>query len=102
MTLSAAAQDDWDYNVFDSQSAYLQSKNPSPGTKSGQVFVATGSIFGTRDTGRAWYEHFKKVLETAGFVESRLEQDLYCLHGRDKLENVTHFDYVQEGLQDIQ
>ena len=67
MTLSAAAQSGWDYSVFDAQSAYLQSdgiegllllrmpqKNPPPGTKPGQVFVATGSIYGMRDAGRAW------------------------------------------------
>ena len=81
MTLSAAAQDGWNYNVFDAQSAYFQSdgierlllqhKNPPPGTKPGQVFVATGSIYGTRDAGRAWYEHSKTVLEAAGFVESK-------------------------------
>ena len=85
MTLSAASQSGWDYGVFDAQSAYLQSdgikrllllrmphKNPPPGTKPEQVFVATGSIYGTRDAGRAWYEHSKKVLEAAGFVESKV------------------------------
>ena len=41
-------------------------------TKPGQVFVATCSICGTRDAGRAWYKHSKKVLEAAGFLESRL------------------------------
>ena len=103
MTLSAAAQSGWDYSVFDAQSAYLQSdgikrllllrmphKNPPPGTKPGQVFVATGSIYGTRDAGRAWYEHSKKVLEAAGFVESRLEQGLYYLHGPSGLEALVH------------
>ena len=98
MTLSAAAQDDWDYNVLDAQSAYLQSdgierllllrmphKNPPPGTKPGQVFVATGSICGTRDAGRASYEHSKKVLEAAG-----LEQGLYYPHGLSGLQAVAH------------
>ena len=103
MTLSAASQSGWDYSVFDAQSAYLQSdgikrllllrmphKNPPPGTKPGQVFVATGSIYGTRDAGRAWYEHSKKVLEAAGFVESKLEQGLYYLHGPSGLEALVH------------
>ena len=102
MTLSAA-RDGRDFNVFDAQSAYLQSdgierllllrmshENPPPGTKPGQVFVATGSIYGTRDAGRAWYEHSKKVLEAAGFVQSRLEQDLYYLHGPSGLEDCAH------------
>ena len=106
MTLSAAAQSGWDYSVFDAQSAYLQSdgikrllllrmphNNPPLGTKPGQVFVATGSIYGTRDAGRAWYEHSKKVLEAAGFAESRLEQGLYYLHGPSGLEAL-----VQCGL----
>ena len=69
MTLSTAAQRGWDCNVFDAQSANLQPggierllllrmlhKNPPAGTKLGQVFRATGSIRGTRDAGRAWYE----------------------------------------------
>ena len=99
MTLSAAAQNGWDYNVFDAQSAYLQSdgierllllrmphKNPPPGAKPGQVFVATGSIYGTRDAGRAWNEHSKKVFEAAGFVE----QGLYHLRGPSGLEAVVH------------
>ena len=103
MTISVAAQDGWDYNVFDAQSAYLQSdgierllllrmphKNQPPGTKPGQVFVATGSICGTRDAGRAWHEHIKKVLEVAGSPESRLEQGLHYLHGPSGLEAVAH------------
>ena len=90
-------------NVFDAQSAYLQSdgierlllfrmphKNPPPGTKPGQVFVASGSICGTRDAGRAWYEHSKNVLEAGGFVKSRPEQGLYYLHGPSGLEAVAH------------
>ena len=96
MTLSAAAQSGC-------QSAYLQSdgikrllllrmphKNPPPGTKPGQVFVATGSIYGTRDAGRAWYEYSKKVLGAAGFAESRLEQGLCYLHGPSGLEALVH------------
>ena len=76
-----AAQDCWDYNVFDAQSTYLQSdgierllllriphKNQPPGTKRRQVFVATGSIDGTPDAGRTWYDQSKKVLEAAGFL----------------------------------
>ena len=38
----------------------------------------------------AWYEHSKKVLEGAGFVESKQEQGLYYLHGPSGLETVAH------------
>ena len=103
MKLSEAAQSGWDYSVLHAQSAYLQSdgikrllllrmphKNPTPGSKARQVFVATDSIYGMRDAGRAWYEHSKKVLEAAGFAESRLEQGLYYLHGPSGLEALGH------------
>ena len=65
-------------------------RNPPPGTKSGQVFVATGSIYRARDAGRAWYVHCKKVLEAVGFVASRLEQSFYYLPGPDELEAIAH------------
>ena len=65
MTLLAAAQDGWRYNVFDAPSAYLQSdgverllllrmphKNLPPGRNQGKCFVATVSIYGTQDAGR--------------------------------------------------
>ena len=38
----------------------------------------------------AWYEHSKKVLEAACFVESRLEQGLYYLQGPSGLEALVH------------
>ena len=65
-------------------------KNPPLGTKPGQVFVATGSIYGTRGAGHAWYEHSKKVLENAGLVASRLVQGFCYLHGPSGLGAVAH------------
>ena len=40
------------------------------------------------------HEHNKQVLKAAGFVESRVEQGLYYLHGPDGLDAVacTHVD----------
>ena len=121
MTLSVAAQSGWitacsmPSQRTSSQTASrvycccgCRTKNPPPGTKPGEVFVATGSIYGMRDAGRAWYEHSKKVLEAAGFAESRLEQCLYYLHGPSGLETLVHThvdDFLsayQENLQEIQ
>ena len=89
--------------MFDAQSACLQSdgirrlfllrmphKNPPPGKKPGQMFVETVAFSGTRNAGRAWYEHSKKVLEAACFVESRQEQGFYNLHGPSQLEALVH------------
>ena len=41
-------------------------------------------------SGHAWSEHSKKVLEAAGFVESRPEQGLYYLPGHDRPEAIAH------------
>ena len=67
------------------------------------MFVATGSIYGTRDTGRAWYEHSKKV-EAAGFAESRLEQGLQYLHEPSGLEALvqTHVDDFLSAFKNLQ
>ena len=53
-----------------------------------------GSIYGTRDARRARYDHSEKVLEAAGFVESRVEQGLHNQLGPDGLDAVayTHVD----------
>ena len=68
-----------------------------------QVFEATGSVYGTRHAGRAWHEHSKKVLEAAGFVESRLEQSFH-LHGTDgPTEAIARIlDRLQESLESKQ
>ena len=104
MTLSAVN------NVFDAQSAYLQSdgierllllripykKNPPLGTKPGQVFVATGSIHGTRDAGCAWYEHSKQVLEAAGCrgVESGTRPSLPAWTPMDSMLSRTRMSMI--------
>ena len=48
------------------------------------MFVAIGSIYGTRDAGRAWYEHGKKVLETGW------DKAFIMCNGLDGPEAVAH------------
>ena len=103
MTLTAAAQNGWDYKVFDDQSVYLQSgcierllllrmphKNPLPGLRLGQVFVATGLTYGTQDEGGAWYEHRQKVFEGVEFAESQLDRGFSSMPGHDGPEVIMH------------
>ena len=52
----------------------MPGKQPPPGTRPYQVLRALGSIYGTRDAGRAWYTHLKTILEKEGWIESRLER----------------------------
>ena len=86
MTLAYGAQQGWGLRGYDASSAFLQSegiqrtlllrmpsKNPPPGMLPNQVVRAMGSIYGTRDAGRAWYLHLKKVLAEHGWRESSLE-----------------------------
>ena len=101
MTLSAAALNGWDCNVFDAQSAYLQSDGhretnavADASQKSASWDENRASVcchwFDLRDERRWTYEHSKKVLEAAGFVMARVEHGLYCLHGPSGLEAVVH------------
>ena len=93
--MAAAAQKDWDLSSYDAMTAYLHSgnidrllllrmpaKNPPPGTQPGEVVMATGAIYGTRDAGRQWYLYAQKVFAEHGLVESKLEKGLYYFYDR--------------------
>ncbi len=71
----ASSQSGWETATFDAASAYLQSGGiertlllklptefPCIGMHPGQVVRATGSIYGTKDAGRAWYIFFRGVM----------------------------------------
>ena len=90
--LAWAAQPGWGLRGYDAASAYLQSEGidrmllirmpgqqPPPGTIPYQVLRALGSIYGTKDAGRAWYLHLRKILISRGWVESKLERCLFYL-----------------------
>ena len=74
LVLSCAAQEHWSCGSADAASAYLQAggierllllmpkRQPPPGCEPGEVRVARGSIHGTRDAGRSWYQHFRDRL----------------------------------------
>ena len=72
LVLSCAAQEHWSCGSADAASAYLQARGierllllmmpkrqPPP---AGEVRVARGSIYGTRDGCRSWYQHFRDRL----------------------------------------
>ena len=57
--------------------------------------VARGSIYGTRDAGRSWYQHLlDKLASKFRFRESALEKGLYLyeFNGRLTFVTVTHVD----------
>ena len=108
LVLSCAAQEHWSCGSADAASAYLQAggierllllmmskRHPPPGCEPGEVRVARGSIYGTRDAGRSWYQNFRGRLEIKFRVhESALEKGRYLCEfdGRLTFVTVTHID----------
>ena len=103
LTLAAAAQSGWDLSSYDAMTAYLQSgnierllllrmpaKNPPPGTAPGEIVMATGAIYGTRDAGRQWYLYAQKVFREHGLIESKLEKGLYFFYDDKGLAAMIH------------
>ena len=71
----------------------MPKRQPSPRCEPGEVRVARGSIYGTRDAGRSWYQHFRDRLANKFRVhESALEKGLYEFNGRLTFVTVTHVD----------
>ena len=74
--LSFTAQEHWSCGSADAASAYLQARRgterlpllmmpkrqPPPGCEPGEVRVARGSTYGTRDSRRSWYQHLRDRL----------------------------------------
>ena len=108
LVLSCAAQEHWSCGSADAASACLHARRierllllmmpkrqPPPGCEPGEVSVARGSIFGTRDASRSWYQHFRDRLANKFRVhESALEKGLYLneFSGRLTFVTVTHVD----------
>ena len=80
LTLAFGAQPGWALRGYDAKSAYLQSEGiertlllrmpgaePPPGTVPWQVLQALGAIYGTKDAGRAWYQHLRTRLHLKGW-----------------------------------
>ena len=61
-----------------------------PGKVPGEVVVATGAIYGAKDTGGKWYFHLKAALAHHGIYESALERGLYRLVLNGKLVMMIH------------
>ena len=108
LVLSCAAQEHGNCGSADAASAYLQAggierllllmmpkQQPPPGCEPGEVRVARGSIYGTRDDGRSWYQYFRGRLPDKFRVhESALEKELCCyeFNGRLTFVTVSHVD----------
>ena len=70
-------------------------RQPPPGCEPGEVRVARGSIYGTRDAGRSWNQHFPdRLADKFRGHESALEKGLYLyeFNGRLTFVTITHVD----------
>ncbi|CAE8684988.1 unnamed protein product, partial [Polarella glacialis] len=79
----------------------MPEQNPPGETQSGEVRVALGSIYGTRDAPRAWYLHLKAAFAQHGLREIGIEKGLYCLPGKDGPAMLvsTHVDDLAVALR---
>ena len=58
----------------------MPKRQPPPGCEPGEVRVARGSFYGTRDVRRSWYQHFRDRLANKFRVhESALEKKTLSL-----------------------
>ena len=106
LVLPCAAHEHWSFGSADAASAYLQARGierllllmmpkrqPPPGCEPEEVRVARGSISGTWDAGRSWYQHLRdRLADKFGVHESALEKGLYFYEFNGRLDFVTHVD----------
>ena len=101
---SISALKKWLLRSADASTAYLQAKGierllvlrvpnpPPPGLHRGQLMRARGSIYGTKDAGRAWWLYLRTHLLELGWAESRIEPAFFVLkegvRGRQMLAGV--------------
>ncbi|CAE7352234.1 RE2 [Symbiodinium sp. CCMP2456] len=81
----------WTITACDASTAYLQSKGisrtlilrpprpPPPGISPHDLLRARGSIYGTKDAGRAWWKKLYKTLKRHSWLMSRIEAALFYL-----------------------
>ena len=96
----------WIVMACDASTAYLQSNGisrllllrpprpPPPGILPHDLLRALGSIYGTKDAGRAWWKKLYKTLRYYNWIMSRLEHALFFLVVDGKLCGIliTHVD----------
>eukprot|EP00435_Cladocopium_sp_Y103_P014041 s2039_g3.t1 len=96
----------WIVMACDASTAYLQSNGisrllllrpprpPPPGISPHDLLRALGSIYGTKDAGRAWWKKLFKTLRYYNWIMSRIEHALFFLVVDGKLCGIliTHVD----------
>ena len=87
--IAFGSQPGWTLVMADASCAFLQSKGierwlllrmprkrPPAGLLPEQIVLAMGSIYGTRDAPRSWYQHLKQQLQKENFKECQLEKSM--------------------------
>ncbi|CAJ1410941.1 unnamed protein product [Effrenium voratum] len=96
----------WFVLAADASTAYLQSQGidrvlilrpprpPPPGVSPHDLMRARGSIYGTKDAGRAWWKKLIRSLSAQGWRRSRIESALLFLYVEDSFQGImiTHVD----------
>jgi hypothetical protein len=106
LLLSISVQKGFTTHSFDVSSAYLYSpikeevyvKPPSelhPSLK-GKILRLHKALYGTKQAGRCWWLHFKKILSGLNFSASEVESSLY-VYKRDNI-SIYIWMHVDNGL----
>ncbi|CAE7745994.1 RE1 [Symbiodinium sp. KB8] len=106
LVCSVAMLKGWVITACDASTAYLQSQGisrllllrpprpPPPGVSPHALFRARGSIYGTKDAGRAWWRKLWRTLKKHCWSMSRIEAALFYLFEGEAFKGilVTHVD----------
>ena len=106
LVCAVAVVQGWEVLASDASTAYLQSQGisrllvlrpprpPPPGLGPNDLLRAKGSIYGTRDAGRAWWKKLYATLRKHGWRMSSVEAALFILSDGDRLLGVliSHVD----------
>ncbi|CAE7041145.1 unnamed protein product [Symbiodinium sp. CCMP2592] len=111
LVCSIATMMGWVITACDASTAYLQShgisrllllrapRPPPPGVSPFDLFRARGSIYGTKDAGRAWWRKLWRTLKKHGWQMSEVEAALFYLFDGMGLLGVmiSHVDDLYSG-----
>lgn len=67
------------------EEVYMKMPPGFPGKKSNQVCLLKKSLYGLKQSPRAWFERFTKVLKRQGFSQGQSDHIMFYKHRKEKM-----------------
>jgi len=93
--LSSAVNLDWDRHQLDVKNDFLNGELKEevymklplgfPGKKANQVYKLKRSLYGLKQSPRAWFERFTRVLKRHGYTQGQSDHTLFFKHHKGKM-----------------